>query len=149
MTTPERFPKVPQPEGGEQFPSPTQQQSVAVSPSRRRKQTRFEIGFFIRKIVDGKLEYLLRLLPGKVQRLRTGTRSTEAAETEELEQPVHARAVPVSGEGVTEQAGTGKDNDDGGPIHETRVELGAFAGKTTETSSTTTDGPGGRDTDGA
>lgn len=112
-----------------------EQEEQSRRPATRKKVRRWEIGVFIRKIVNGWLAYYKKFPPGS-----------------ESEAPGPAGALAYrSGSGsaggddletggVSIQSGPGKGEGDGGPVGETRVETGVFLSSTTDTSGEPSDG---------
>lgn len=97
------------------------------SPPTRSRQKRFEVGIFIRKIVKGWLAYCKKL---------------PAASRGHFFQALSAPAPDTSEEGTDSEfavggiqplSGTGKGDDDGGPVGQTSLEAGIFLSSTTET----------------
>lgn len=119
--------------------------STENQPRTHRRERRFELGFFVRKVVNGWVVFYKQFPPGEravVHARETGHAFQEKQADASSERPMLAMAnagsEDVAGGGVTTTSGTGKGSGDAGPIGETRFEVGFYA-----TSSTTTgDGEG-------
>jgi hypothetical protein len=151
MSTPERLPRIPEQDDD----SSTQKEanlSTATRHQTRRTEKRFEIGFFIRKRVRRAVAYYRQLALARGRKYAAPPQQNLVAappslreEGEETGSPTTMKAFAVrSGQGtgaptgdtvdepgVTDNAAIGED--DGGPIHGTSYEIGAFASTTTET----------------
>lgn len=128
MSTPERLPRIPEQDDD----SSTQKEanlSTATRPRTRSRTKRFEIGFFVRKVVNGWLAYYKQFPP----------RRSASTSSEEQAPPLMARSAPLPismplPEGdVERQASPGMGTGDPGPIGGTRFEVGMFASTSTET----------------
>lgn len=118
---------------------------------RKVKTSRFEIGFFVRKVVNGRMEYLLkRLLVGsaKGSGVSVSPRALKAA-APPPPPPQGDASLSSSDGGVVALSEPVKGNDDAGPIQSTSIEIGAFARTVTETSDSTTEDSDSDDTESA
>lgn len=128
MTAPELVPKE---AGGEARHEDTKRpdQERRGHPATRRRVKRWELGVFIRKIVNGWLAYYKQFPPGgghdgralQVQGESSSQADASSGETSLVSGPVQ----PYSGHGV----GSG----DSGPVGETSLESGVFLRSTTDT----------------
>ena len=127
MSTAERVPKPPELAPYDELtPPPVEDLHARPQPSPKRTTRRWEIGFFVRKIVNGWLAYYkqfpsARNPSGPSPELPPG--HDESGQAESLSVGV---VRPLSGHGMT--------GDDGGPVGQTRYEAGFFVQATTGTS---------------
>jgi len=111
---------------------------IAHRPAQARRERRFEIGFFIRKVVNGWLEYYKQFPPQRQP--VSGLEPPPEEVVNQVSGPEGSRALAQdrsrSGgvdDGVHAQDGLGPGGGDPGPVGSTRVEFGFFVGTTTET----------------
>lgn len=110
-----------------------EQEEQSRRPATRRKVRRWEIGVFIRKIVNGWLAYYKKFPPGSESETPgpAGGVALRAASRESEEDSSDGSSV--SGP-VRPLSGHIQPDDDTGPVGETRVEAGLFVSSTTDTS---------------
>lgn len=151
MSTPEQFPQ------GSSYTSDDQATRGGTDPQRRTitRRRRFEVGFFVRKIVDGRLVFY-KEVPSYGRKTFAVPRRLEAgapaptASLKSSEQGSQRVAMKSSGDEESSLgdgdttfeplSGTGEGSGDGGPVgSSTRIELGLFAGTTTTTETTSGD----------
>jgi len=144
MSTPERVSRMPEQDDES---STRKEASLSTShfPSTHRRVKRFEIGFFIRKIVNGWVTFYKQFPPEHRARVHAQVKGLVPKEPQGDDAPEYgaqrmmAISAPgtgdVAGGGVTTKSETGGGPGDGGPVGSTRYEIGFFAtSATTETS---------------
>jgi len=106
------------------------------------RRKRIELGFFIRRRVDGRLKYLLQIPPAKRRfELPEGDEKSPGQETPEANrqqggseevqpQTIALALTSAPGGGVQEQSNSA-GTDDSGPIHSTSYEIGFYCSITT------------------
>jgi len=139
MNAPEPVSVVPeQDEHTDALSQPREERMIAHRPAQARRERRFEIGFFIRKVVNGWLAYYKQFPP---QRRPVGSLELpqeEAGRQASSTGGSHPVAMASSRRGTADDGvqpldGPGPGGGDPGPIGSTRVEVGFFVGTTTET----------------
>lgn len=138
MNATERLAAVPE---QERSTDETKEESMTVNrPATTRTVRRFEIGFFVRRIVNGWVVFYKQFPPedrAAVHARETGHTREEIQSDEPVERPImamaHAGHRDAADGGATTQGGAGIGAGDGGPVGGTRVEVGAFGSTTTET----------------
>jgi hypothetical protein len=101
---------------------------------------RLEIGFFIRKIVNGRV-VLEKQFPSHRSSVTPSPESgTQGALVREAA-PQSSQLEASPGGGVTARSEHGKPGTEGGPVGGTRIEVGFFVGTTTETTTSPTENP--------
>lgn len=116
---------------------PREERMIAHRPAQARTERRFEIGFFIRKVVNGWLAYYKQFPPQ-----RQPVSGLEAPPEDVVNQGSasggsHAMALARSRSGrsdeeVHAQDSPGVPSGDTGPVGSTRFEVGFFVSTTTE-----------------
>ena len=109
---------------------------IAHRPAQARRERRFEIGFFIRKVVNGWLEYYKQFPPQRQPVSDLEPPPDEVVNQASALGGSHVRARSRRGtadDGVEPLDGAGPGGGDPGPIGSTRIEVGFFVGTTTET----------------
>lgn len=142
MSTPERLPRIPEQDDD----SSTQKEanlSTATRPRTRSRTKRFEIGFFVRKVVNGWVVFYKQFPPAHRAQVFAQVRGATPREggASEQGQPVMkamSHSAPGDftaggGGGVTTYSGTGAGTGDTGPVGSSRVDAGVYAAVVTET----------------
>jgi hypothetical protein len=141
MNTPEPLFAVPERNQVTEAPSQSKEERMtAHRPAKVRRERRFEIGFFVRKIVNGWVTFYKQFPPDRraeVLSILRGQASEENALAPQLGKQLVARSHSDSGDvssgDVTAHSGPGMGSGDPGPVGGTRVEVGFFAAVTTTT----------------
>lgn len=142
MSTPERVPRI-----AEQDEESSSHQEANVSietrPRTHRRTKRFEIGFFIRKVVNGWVVFYKQFPPEDRARVHAQEKGLVPREPQEDQAPEYGQPVMMAmssqgsvstdpGGTVTPQDSLGPGGGDPGPVGSTRVEVGFFASTTVE-----------------
>ncbi|HSL83676.1 MAG TPA: hypothetical protein VLF66_12950, partial [Thermoanaerobaculia bacterium] len=117
MTQPERVSTV-RPSGGGHDPSKAERRETERYLPIRIREKRFEVGFFFRKIVSGWLAYCKKLPASSRAEFFQALRAPAPNAPEE------GGGGELQTGGIQPLSGTGKGSGDGGPVGETRVEVG-------------------------
>lgn len=128
MSTPERLSTVrhSELEDGSSKP-PNEHLSAQRRPAPRRTERRWEIGFFIRKIVKGWLAFYK-----KFPQLTRSGRPSSALQARSLETAEESEGTERSSPTLQPLSGHAMGDDDPGPVGETSVETGFFLRSTTD-----------------
>jgi len=149
MSTPERIPRMPE-QDEESSNHEEAKVSIATRPKTHRRTKRFEIGFFIRKVVNGWVAFYKQFPPQHRARVHAQVMGLVPQEPQGDDAPEYgaqrmmAISAPASGDltggTVTTKSETGGGPGDGGPVGSTQYEIGFFATvSTTETSDGTSE----------
>lgn len=132
MSTVERFS---QPTDTEDHESAAPSEDVAIRPRPRpvkSRTRRFEIGFFVRKIVNGWIHYFKLFPPRRAVSSREQAPRPPAAPDQAPMAVAMAAGENLLGDDVEQQGSPPMGNGDGGPVGGTSYEFGFMLSSTTE-----------------
>jgi hypothetical protein len=107
----------------------------------RERVRRFELGVFVRKVVNGWVTFYKQFPPQDRAQVHARQQASARANNDPPEfgdNQMMMMAKPKTGDttdgGVTQKSGTSPGSGDGGPVGSTRYEIGAFVSTTTTVS---------------